>query len=172
MSVFSFLSRFKTHLYAAFALRTALILYGDHKVSAYKCSVYISVYINTRYWSNFNIIPCCIFQDSMSEVKFTDVDYRVFTDAARHIYKDGSPYDRHTYRYTPLLAWMLIPNVNVSPLFGKFLFCGFDIIAGHLIYAYVKVKYTYIWNSKNCQVLLSSGTCCMILLHHFSVNAL
>ena len=75
----------------------------------------------------------------MSEVKFTDVDYRVFTDAARHIYKDGSPYDRHTYRYTPLLAWMLIPNVNVSPLFGKFLFCGFDIIAGHLIYAYVKV---------------------------------
>ena len=37
MSVFSFLSRFKTHLYAAFALRTALILYGDHKVSGYKC---------------------------------------------------------------------------------------------------------------------------------------
>ena len=85
-----------------------------------------------------------MFQDSMSEVKFTDVDYRVLTDAARHIYKDGSPYDRHTYRYTPLLAWMLIPNVNVSPLFGKFLFCGFDIIAGHLIYSYVKVKYTYI----------------------------
>ena len=37
MSVFSFLSRFKTHLYAAFALRTALILYGDHKVSANSC---------------------------------------------------------------------------------------------------------------------------------------
>ena len=37
MRVFSFLSRFKTHLYAAFALRTALILYGDHKVSANKC---------------------------------------------------------------------------------------------------------------------------------------
>ena len=80
-----------------------------------------------------------MFQDSTSELKFTDVDYRVFTDAARYIYKDGSPYERHTYRYTPLLAWMLIPNINVSPLFGKFLFCGFDIIAGHLIHAYVKV---------------------------------
>ena len=75
----------------------------------------------------------------MSEVKFTDVDYRVFTDAARHIYRDGSPYDRHTYRYTPLLAWMMIPNINFSPLFGKFLFCAFDIIAAHLIYSYVKV---------------------------------
>ena len=73
------------------------------------------------------------------ETKFTDVDYRVFTDAARHIYRDGSPYNRHTYRYTPLLAWMLIPNVTLSPLFGKFLFCGFDIIAGHLIHSYVQV---------------------------------
>ena len=32
MNLFSFLTRFKTHLYAALALRTALILYGDHKV--------------------------------------------------------------------------------------------------------------------------------------------
>ena len=79
-------------------------------------------------------------QDSISEVKFTDVDYRVFTDAARHIYQDGSPYDRHTYRYTPLLAWMLIPNINFTPLFGKFLFSAFDIIAAHLIYSYVRVS--------------------------------
>ena len=106
----------------------------------------------------------------MSEVKFTDVDYRVFTDAARHIYKDGSPYDRHTYRYTPLLAWMLIPNVNVSPLFGKFLFCGFDIIAGHLIYSYVKVKKLHLKFEKSS--LISNGTYCMTLLNHFSVNAL
>ena len=79
------------------------------------------------------------FKDATMETKFTDVDYRVFTDAARHIYRDGSPYNRHTYRYTPLLAWMLIPNVTLSPLFGKFLFCGFDIIAGHLIHSYVQV---------------------------------
>ena len=34
MSFFAFLTRFKTHLYAAFALRTALILYGDYQVCA------------------------------------------------------------------------------------------------------------------------------------------
>ena len=33
MGFFSFLTNFKTHLHAAFALRVALVLYGDHKVS-------------------------------------------------------------------------------------------------------------------------------------------
>ena len=51
---------------------------------------------------------------------------------------DNSNLQRHTYRYTPLLAWMLLPNVTLTPMFGKLLFCGFDVIAGHLIYAHVR----------------------------------
>lgn len=78
------------------------------------------------------------YQDRMMEVKFTDVDYKVFTDAARHVYYDGSPYDRHTYRYTPLLAWILLPNITINPLFGKFMFSIFDLIAASLIYSFVK----------------------------------
>lgn len=37
------------------------------------------------------------------QLSFTDIDYKVYTDAAMR----DSPYDRHTYRYTPLLAYLM-----------------------------------------------------------------
>jgi len=76
-------------------------------------------------------------QDMMMEVKYTDVDYRVFTDGARHVWEGGSPYDRHTYRYSPLLAYMMVPNMW-SPSIGKLVFVMFDILAGHLIYCILR----------------------------------
>jgi len=73
-------------------------------------------------------------QESLIGVKYTDVDYAVFTDAARHVTLGGSPFDRHTYRYTPLLAWLLIPNILVTTLFGKILFSVFDLLVGLMIF--------------------------------------
>jgi len=70
-------------------------------------------------------------------VKFTDVDYNVFTDAARHALDGSSPFDRHTYRYTPWLAWALTPNLTVSPHFGKLFFGVLDVFSGWLIYTTV-----------------------------------
>ena len=45
-----------------------------------------------------------------------------------------SPYTRDTYRYTPLLALLLVPNVFLHPSFGKYLFAAFDIVNGIIIY--------------------------------------
>lgn len=76
--------------------------------------------------------------DLTNEVKYTDIDYTVFTDAARHVYEGGSPFERHTYRYSPLIAYLCTPNVFLSPVFGKLVFVMFDILSGYLIYQIVR----------------------------------
>ncbi|KAJ5421259.1 Mannosyltransferase DXD [Penicillium cf. griseofulvum] len=81
------------------------------------------------------------WQDAHSAVKYTDIDYMVFTDAARYVSKGESPYDRDTYRYTPLLAWMLLPTAwegaapwsTLTFAFGKALFALSDVLAGWLV---------------------------------------
>ncbi|XP_033755931.1 GPI mannosyltransferase 1-like [Pecten maximus] len=78
------------------------------------------------------------WQDRTMAVKFTDVDYYVFTDAARLVHQNMSPYYRPTYRYTPLLAWMLQPNVFFMQMFGKLLFILFDVMTGYLIYSLLR----------------------------------
>ena len=74
-------------------------------------------------------------QDAFSPMKYTDIDYFVFTDAARFISQGQSPYARDTYRYTPLLAWFIYPTTWQGKWFsfGKILFAIGDIVAGWLI---------------------------------------
>ncbi|KIO20547.1 glycosyltransferase family 50 protein [Tulasnella calospora MUT 4182] len=95
------------------------------------------------------------YHDRHSALKYTDIDYRVFSDATRLVWSPkvstgeivasgwlsrrlnlglGDPYERDTYRYTPLLALLLIPNEVVHPLWGKLLFSICDIVVGHLLY--------------------------------------
>lgn len=78
------------------------------------------------------------YQDTHTPVKYTDIDYLVFTDAARYVSHGQSPYARETYRYTPLLAWLLYPT-TFSPAyiwfdFGKLLFAIGDIVTGYMLY--------------------------------------
>lgn len=72
-------------------------------------------------------------QDSLSEIQYTDVDYRVVTDGASHVLNLNSPFKRHTYRYTPLLAYLVLPNLLLHRSFGKFVFSLFDVFIGALI---------------------------------------
>ena len=62
--------------------------------------------------------------------KYTDVDYEVFSDAATHVAGGGSPYARHTYRYTPLAAYICLVNNYVHPLACKVIFILFDMAMG------------------------------------------
>lgn len=60
----------------------------------------------------------------------TDVDYKVYTDAALY----DSPYERHTYRYSPVLAYVMGFNHSVNVTCGKIIFVLFDALAVYFLY--------------------------------------
>ncbi|XP_013118154.1 GPI mannosyltransferase 1 [Stomoxys calcitrans] len=76
--------------------------------------------------------------DQHSDVPFTDIDYIVVTDGARQLLAGNSPFNRHTYRYSPLYAFMQIPNVVLYREMGKFIYSCFDILVALLIYSIVR----------------------------------
>lgn len=84
-----------------------------------------------------------LFQDAHSSLPYTDIDYFVFTDAARYVSRGRSPYQRETYRYTPLLAWLLLPTAWPGAAwfsFGKVMFAVADIVAGWLMVLVLKSR--------------------------------
>jgi len=110
--------------------------------------------MSTSFFTPSKVFPSAVFlrlillfygllQDAYSPLPYTDIDYFVFTDAARYVSQGYSPYKRETYRYTPLVAWILIPTAWPSPVwfsFGKVLFAIADIIAGWLIVLVLRSK--------------------------------
>ncbi|KAI8909232.1 hypothetical protein BC831DRAFT_231120, partial [Entophlyctis helioformis] len=109
-----------------------------------------------------------VIQDRHPVIKFTDIDYSVFSDAAAFVASStpaGSPYQRSTYRYTPLLAFLLVPNIHFAS-FGKLLFCACDLLAGACLYATLKHArgleprrawlYTALWTLNPFVVIIST----------------
>ncbi|KAJ8681626.1 hypothetical protein QAD02_017418 [Eretmocerus hayati] len=81
----------------------------------------------------FLLVLYANYHDKYFKVPYTDVDYKVYTDAARYITEGKSPYERHTYRYTPLLALLVTPNIYLHHDFGKILFSIVDILVAKLM---------------------------------------
>lgn len=88
------------------------------------------------------------YHDDMNEVQYTDVDYKVYTDAARHVLHGDSPYKRHTYRYSPIIAHMLTPNIFLHKNFGKILFSIFDILVTIAVKKLVEQQLNLTWKDK------------------------
>lgn len=80
------------------------------------------------------------WQDTHMEVRYTDVDYLVFSDAAALVAAGKSPYQRSTYRYSPLIAFLLVPNSFIHHSWGKFIFSASDLLVGFLINAILKLR--------------------------------
>ncbi|KAH8384835.1 hypothetical protein KR093_009498 [Drosophila rubida] len=78
--------------------------------------------------------------DAKSTVPYTDIDYKVVTDGARFIVDGGTPFARHTYRYSPIMAFIQIPNIMLHPAFGKLVYSLCDLLVGQLIYALVRLE--------------------------------
>ncbi|XP_055692031.1 GPI mannosyltransferase 1 [Lutzomyia longipalpis] len=95
------------------------------------------------------------FMDQHSEVPFTDIDYKVITVGAKHVLDGRSPYKSHTYRYSPLLAYLVIPNHLLQRNCGKIIFVFFDLAVGVLIRSIVNNEYRIIYH-KNAQVMLEA----------------
>ena len=74
--------------------------------------------------------------------KYTDEDYFVFSDAATHVYNGRSPFKRHTYRYTPIAAYICLLNNVVHPLAGKILFCLFDLLMAIVMWRLIESQNT------------------------------
>lgn len=81
------------------------------------------------------LLSYCIYHDShIDHIKYTDIDYHVFTNGSQAISDGKSPYDDTEYRYSPLVAAIFVPNILINHHVGKFMLIFADIICGHLIY--------------------------------------
>lgn len=117
------------------------------------------------------------WQDSLGgNVKFTDIDYNVFSDAAKFMQAGESPYARATYRYTPILAWLLIPNQYLAN-WGKIVFSAGDILAGWLMIKLLKrrnlpIGWSAIWLLNPMVAIISTRGNCESLLGALAIALL
>lgn len=75
-----------------------------------------------------------VFHDYYFRVKYTDIDYMIVVDGAAEMLHGGTPFDRTTYRYTPLLAVLVLPAALVANPLGKVVFTLSDLGAAYYCY--------------------------------------
>uniref|UniRef100_A0A3P9AP78 GPI alpha-1,4-mannosyltransferase I, catalytic subunit n=1 Tax=Esox lucius TaxID=8010 RepID=A0A3P9AP78_ESOLU len=124
----------------------------------------VHVLFTVSFFVRLGLFGFGVYQARTTVVKYTDIDYHVFTDAARFITQECySPYNRSTYRYTPLLAWILTPNIYLNHVFGNLLFITCDVLSGHVIYHILRQR------GLSCEA--ACGVCSLWLLKSLPMGA-
>lgn len=121
------------------------------------------------------------YDNNDTDVHYTDIDYKVFTDAAKHMLEGDSPYERPTYRYTPLIAALLIPNILLHNCWGKVLFSVFDLCIAIVIRKIISKTHpelsnvcAYLWLYNPLSIIIStrgnadSISCFLVLITLFT----
>ena len=67
-----------------------------------------------------------LIDSSDMQLKYTDIDYFIYSQASRYMWDGKSPYLQETFRYPPLLALLMLPNRHFV-WFGKLLFLLADV---------------------------------------------
>lgn len=70
----------------------------------------------------------------IDHIKYTDIDYHVFTNGSKAILDGKSPYNDLEYRYSPLVALFFLINILLNQISGKLLLIFTDILCGQLLY--------------------------------------
>lgn len=83
-----------------------------------------------------------VFHDHFFRVKYTDIDYMIVVDGASAMAHGGSPFDRTTYRYTPLLAVLVLPAALILNPLGKVVFTLCDLGAARYCYQILRTYAT------------------------------
>ena len=98
--------------------------------------------INTHLFISLSIRVILILISNVKAfgVSYTDIDYTIFNDAAELLSRGRSPFDRPTYRYTPLISYLMLPNLFIWSQFGKLLFASCDVISGFIMYKMMKKR--------------------------------
>lgn len=93
------------------------------------------------------VIYSILHDETVSHIKYTDIDYHVFTNGSIALVDGKSPYRDIEFRYSPLVALFFSPN-TLNPHVGKFMLITADILCGHLQYRLNIYQGTHRLNSK------------------------
>lgn len=81
------------------------------------------------------------WHDAHLTVKYTDIDYWVFWEAAQNLLQAGDPFLSPVYRYPPIIAALLAPFAKLGVTSGgKIMFSLADLAAGWLIVRILQLK--------------------------------